>query len=193
MVRQKRANDVSPRRDHGQSVVEFAVILPVVLLLLVAIADFGRLYTSAVAVESSAREAADFGAFDTSYWDATLICPFGTNVDCTVAEMERRACTAAAGSHLEGYETTDPVDNTTCLNPTFSCTLELGADSVDCAASGGYVGTTNCSDPASEPPCTVYVRMDYDFRMFLSFPPLPGTVSITRESRFRISNLAPLP
>ena len=88
-------------RRSGQSVTEFAVVVPVLLVLLLGIADFGRLYASTVAVEAAGRESADFGAFDTSYWDDTL--GGGGNVATTVAEMQRRACVAAAGSHLEGY------------------------------------------------------------------------------------------
>ena len=89
-------------------------------LMVIAIADFGRLYTSAVAVESATREAADFGAFNRSYW-------LPSNVDVTIAEMERRACVAAAGSHLQDYATIDPVNNTTCTNPGCSPTRSISS------------------------------------------------------------------
>ena len=56
------------KRQAGQSVTEFALIVPILLLLLIAISDFGRFYASAVAVEAAGREAADFGAFDASNW-----------------------------------------------------------------------------------------------------------------------------
>jgi len=156
------------------------------LLLCLAIADFGRLYTSAVAVEAAGREAADFGAFDASYWT-------DTNVPTTVAEMQRRACTAAAGSHLEGYTTTDPVNNATCTNPVFSCFLERNGASADCASSHGMTDGVNCFDPATEPPCTVHVQMTYEFNTLLAVGPMTGTFEIGRDSRFRISNLQPAP
>ncbi|HSO28332.1 MAG TPA: TadE/TadG family type IV pilus assembly protein [Candidatus Sulfomarinibacteraceae bacterium] len=175
---------LSRRRAPGQSLVEFAVILPVILLLLVALADLGRLYTSAVAIESAAREAADFGAFDASYWTEA-------NFATTTAAMERRACTAAAGSHLEDYETTDPVDNTTCTNPTFECFLERDGPSAGCLSSHGFTNGIDCSAAATEPPCTVHVRMTYQFRLFLNVPPLPASIQVTRDSYFRISNLKP--
>ena len=164
--------------------VEFAVIVPLMVLLVIAIADFGRFYNAAVAVETAGREAADFGAFETSYWEPS-------NVTVTVDEMRRRACIAAAGSHLEGYETTDPVNHTTCSNPSFQCTLELGGSTTPCDTSGGFVGATDCSSPATDPPCTVHVRMEYDFNTFLGVAPLPASVHITRDSRFRISSLTP--
>ena len=106
-------------RQRGQSVTEFALVVPLLLLVLIAIADFGRFYASAVAVESAAREAADFGAFDSSNWTSI-------NTATTATLMQQRACVAAAGSHLEGYATTDPVNNTTCTNPTFACALKSG-------------------------------------------------------------------
>ncbi len=180
------ANPLTRRRALGQSVVEFAIILPVILLILIGIADLGRLYTSAVAIESAAREAADFGAFDASYWDEG-----GLNYVATTDEMRRRACIAAAGSHLPDYETTDPVTNSTCTNPSFTCTLERNGASTDCAASAGFTNGVDCSDPATELPCTVHVRMDYQFRLILAIPPLPSSIQISRDSYFRISNLQP--
>lgn len=173
------------KRDSGQSVVEFAIVVPVVMLLLIGIADFGRLYTSAVAVESASREAADFGAFQASNWSAA-------NVNTTVAMMEQRACVAAAGSHLEGYQTTDPT-NATCTNPSFACTLEHSGSSVDCSASGGSVNSFDCSAPvaAGQTPCTVWVRLGYEFRTILGIPPMPASIQLTRDSRFRVSDLTP--
>src|SRR5262245_28588012 len=47
----------SPELPHGQAVVEFALIVPVLLLLLVGISDWARLYTTGINVEAAAREA----------------------------------------------------------------------------------------------------------------------------------------
>lgn len=171
----------------GQSVVELAVVVPVIFLMLIGIADLGRLYNSAVAIEAAAREAADFGAFDTTYWTAT-------NTPTTFNEMRLRACTAAAGSHLQNYDTTDPVNNTTCQNPTFACFLERNGSSTDCVTSGGMTDGVDCSNELTEPPCTVHVHMDYEFRLILDLPLLPGSITINRDSYFRVSNLdAPSP
>jgi len=170
-------------RPRGQSVVEFALVVPLLLLVLIAIADFGRFYTSAVAVESAAREAADFGAFDASNWTPA-------NASTTTGLMQQRACVAAAGSHLEGYQSSDP-NNNTCTNPTFACTLELGAQAADCATSNGMVGTSDCSQPTTDPPCTVHVALTYQFRTLLALPPMPSNVQVVRDSRFWVSNLTP--
>ena len=180
----RASSTLSRHREGGQSLVEFALVLPVILLFLVGIADLGRLYNSAVAVESAAREAADYGSFDASNWTPV-------NVPVTVAEMERRACTAVAGSHLQDYETTDPVTNTTCTNPTFTCTLERNGASTDCAASRGFTDGVDCSDATTEPPCTVHVRMSYQFHLILAIPPIPAVIQADRDSFFRVSDLQP--
>lgn len=58
--------------DRGQSLVEFALILPALLLLMVGIVDFGRAFQNYVAlgdmVRQSAREAAVHGAGATVQW-----------------------------------------------------------------------------------------------------------------------------
>jgi TadE-like protein len=188
-MRALRHHSTREQASSGQAVVEFALVFPLMLLLVLGVADFGRLYTSAIAVEDAAREAADFGAFSTSYW-ATLSGVY--NGPATVELMEERACVSAAGSHLEGY-VEGPVTaggHRTCTNPSFACTLETaGGQSADCESSGGIVAGIDCSDPATEPPCIVHVRMTYEFSLIGAFAPLPQTLDFARDSRYSISAL----
>jgi len=152
-------------------VVEFALIAPIMILMVAGISDLGRVYASAVAIESAAREAADFGSFHATYWTVA-------NRDVTTAEMEKRACTSAWGSHLDGYaEPAGTVAHATCTNPSFSYTLEPDSPS--------------CSDPTTDPPCIVHVRISYDFHLFLGMPPMPNSITLVRESRFAMQDLTP--
>ncbi|HET8787105.1 MAG TPA: TadE/TadG family type IV pilus assembly protein, partial [Candidatus Limnocylindrales bacterium] len=153
-LRHRAAPTIRPRRRQaGQSVVEFALVVPVLLLIVIAVADFGRLYNAAVAVESAAREAADYGAFQADNWSSTT----PANITTTLQEMQRRACTAAKGSHLEGYAGAD--DGSSCSNPSFSCSLEWGTGSETCSTTDGVVDGNDCSavatQPKSTPACTV--------------------------------------
>lgn len=50
------------RREHGQEVVEFAVILPLLLLLFFSIFDFGIIIFSYDTISNAAREGARYGA-----------------------------------------------------------------------------------------------------------------------------------
>src|SRR6185503_5113295 len=49
-------------RARGQSLVEFALILPILLLLALIAVDFGRIYLGWINLQNEARIAADFGA-----------------------------------------------------------------------------------------------------------------------------------
>ena len=50
------------RSQSGQSIVEFALIVPVLLLLLMGMFDIGRAFMFGVAVQNGTREAARLGA-----------------------------------------------------------------------------------------------------------------------------------
>jgi len=54
------------RRDgpsqRGQSVVEFALVLPMLLVLLLGLADFGRVFAAGITMEAAARNAAEAAA-----------------------------------------------------------------------------------------------------------------------------------
>ncbi len=58
---------VRAARDHtshpgGQTLAEFALVLPILLVLLLAVADFGRVFAASISTEASARNAAEIGA-----------------------------------------------------------------------------------------------------------------------------------
>ncbi|MBA3405083.1 MAG: pilus assembly protein [Gemmatimonadaceae bacterium] len=58
----------SPSKDsatpsrRGQSLVEFALVLPMLLVLLLGVADFGRVFHAGIVTEASARNAAEAAA-----------------------------------------------------------------------------------------------------------------------------------
>lgn len=56
-----RASARRRQRSRGQSLVEFAVLLPALVLILALAADFGRAFTAYIAISSAAREGAAYG------------------------------------------------------------------------------------------------------------------------------------
>lgn len=55
------AESIDMRRQHdekGAAMVEFAIILPVLLMLVVGIIEFGRAYNTQVSIQAAAREGA---------------------------------------------------------------------------------------------------------------------------------------
>jgi Flp pilus assembly protein TadG len=49
---------VEERRDCGAIIVEFALIVPILVILLVGIIEFGRAYNTQIALQGAAREGA---------------------------------------------------------------------------------------------------------------------------------------
>jgi hypothetical protein len=172
---------------HGQAVTEFALVIPLLLLLMLAVGDLGRVYTSLVAVEAAAREAADLGAFLPSNWNTDLS---PSNPSQAVVKMEQAACSSAAQSHLEGYaEPAGTVNHATCTNPSMTCTIEQqGQTPVDCASYVGGIG--GCGDTATDPPCVVHVALTYEFDTLVRAPFLPASITFTRDARFAVSGLS---
>ena len=48
--------------SRGQSLVEFTLILPIMLIILLVVGDFGRMFAAGITVESAARNAAEVAA-----------------------------------------------------------------------------------------------------------------------------------
>ncbi|HEX7197586.1 MAG TPA: TadE/TadG family type IV pilus assembly protein [Candidatus Limnocylindria bacterium] len=55
-------SDSATRSRRGQSLVEFALVLPMLLVLLLGVADFGRVFNAGITLEAVARDAAEVGA-----------------------------------------------------------------------------------------------------------------------------------
>jgi hypothetical protein len=178
------------RRSHlatGQSVVEFALVLPIVVFLMIAIVDLGRIYTTMLSVESAAREAADFGAFGSFKWAPGV---YDLPTDGTEARMELRACTAS--SDLPDYVGPDE----SCGNPTFS--YEISGDKGATWATP-YNPAMTCDDASRNPPCWVKVTMHYDFQLLVPIHiellglqlGIPDTLSFDRTSIYAMTDLQP--
>ena len=66
-----RKASVTTRKSRGQSMVEFALIVPVLLLILLVALDFGRVYLGWINLQQMARVAANYAADNATAWDST--------------------------------------------------------------------------------------------------------------------------
>jgi Flp pilus assembly protein TadG len=67
--RQGRASKRQKPWERGQSLVETAVVLPILFLLLAAVIDFGRAFDVYIVLTNAAREGARFGAVNPELTD----------------------------------------------------------------------------------------------------------------------------
>ena len=161
------------------------------MIVLFAIVDFARIYTTMMSVESSAREAADYGTtLGAAKWQ------FGAPMDATVTEMERRTCIAA--SNLPEYEDPDNDPATGCDNPSFDyCVTPDDGDPLTTETCGPVNPADTCEDPLRASPCKVTVTIAYEFRLlaplnvdFLGVRVgLPSTINVERDSTFAMTDI----
>lgn len=102
-----------PDLDRGAAAVEFALVLPVLLLLLFGIAEFGRLYNIQTSITAAARQGARVMALNSG---AT------PNADATASLISAAKPYTVTASQVTITPATCPSDNTTNTTVTVTVT-----------------------------------------------------------------------
>jgi Flp pilus assembly protein TadG len=106
--------DARPR-TRGQALVELAIVLPVLLLLMLAALDLGRIFYARIAVENAAREGALEASINPSSYASGQACSASNRIVCAATNE------AANGA----FVVVAPADVTrTCTN---DCSKAFGA------------------------------------------------------------------
>ncbi|MBE0689184.1 MAG: pilus assembly protein, partial [Anaerolineae bacterium] len=116
MEEHEKGLELSKRRRNGQTLVEFALTLPILLLLLFGIIEFGRIFQAWVTLQNSARAAARYattGRYDPAY----VINTNGADdensvVPCIATATDERGVRAVYmpnnpanyANHIDGFE-----------------------------------------------------------------------------------------
>lgn len=86
-------------REHsrrGQSVVEFALVLPMLLVLFLGIADFGRVFAAGITIEAAARNGAEAAAQEYLQIRRSSSAPTSADYTRIHAEAAETVCEEAA-------------------------------------------------------------------------------------------------
>jgi Flp pilus assembly protein TadG len=62
----KRRDKTSVYNQYGQSMIEFGLILPLLVLVVAGIVDLGRAFYASITITNAAREGARFGTLNPS-------------------------------------------------------------------------------------------------------------------------------
>jgi hypothetical protein len=89
------------RSEIGAAAIELAIALPVLVLLAIGAADFGRMFFTGIAVANAARTAAEYGAQSPTVWDTSAVNQAGRDDAADVGGVEvtsERFCRCPDGS-----------------------------------------------------------------------------------------------
>ncbi|HEY0444504.1 MAG TPA: TadE/TadG family type IV pilus assembly protein [Candidatus Limnocylindrales bacterium] len=87
-------------RTRGQSLVEFALVLPILILIFAAAADLGRVFYGYVALENAVKEGAVFGSRYPLCDNSSTLCPDPDNVVWRVENEARNLKTAGGAAQI---------------------------------------------------------------------------------------------
>ncbi len=90
MTRERVARRRASRARSGQALVEFALIVPLFLLLLLGLLEFGFIFDHAMTVSYATREGARSGAAYASGNATTMVCTTSQDVDKNIVAAVQR-------------------------------------------------------------------------------------------------------
>lgn len=121
---------MSVRRDRGAAAVEMAIMLPLLLLLVFGIIDFGRMLNAQIGVTEAAREGARAAVIQNSQAAA----------EARIAKVVSGATVTVLPDSTPCDGTAVGTDATVTVATTFSFITPVGAIASLFAGSGGFGG-----------------------------------------------------
>ena len=107
------------KKEKGQAVVEFALALPLLLLLLCGVLDFGWIYANQYRVENAAYTAARYAAFNAAYTSNTqLIRETSDKAKSNLKDGENATVNVELGNKSVSVTVTYPVKTLTFVAST---------------------------------------------------------------------------
>ncbi|MEI7761385.1 MAG: TadE/TadG family type IV pilus assembly protein [Thermoleophilia bacterium] len=107
----RRNGSTLVRDESGQGVVEFALILPILLLLLVGILEFGSIYSKVISMRQGVREAGRLGSVG-NFGGSSTSCPTLGSPNTAVQNTAQLVCfvkaQAGVGNSVSAYVTFSP-------------------------------------------------------------------------------------
>jgi hypothetical protein len=143
----RSANDPATPSRRGQSLVEFALVLPMLIVLLLGIADFGRVFQAGIVTEAAARSGAESAALERLRSRPDLLAP----PDPAYYERLHRIAAQAAcaetkvlpnTTYVPDNPSTLTVDEEACPGmPIIAVCVQDGRDPTCGALAPGYTGS----------------------------------------------------
>ena len=156
------------RGDAGTSLLEFALVLPILLLLFLGVIEIGRYAEMSIQVASAARAGAQYGA--------QSLATAGDSLGIQTAALRDSQVVACGGQTVN------------CLNvfpPNQGQTYVL----CGCSSTGDVPGSTcpaSCTPPAQQ---LVYVQVNAQgiFQELFNYPGIPSPITVNGVAQMRVA------
>lgn len=199
-------------RSGGQALVEFALVLPLVLILIMNIVNFAGFFNAFISVGNAARSAGDYTIMGKSAWTGSSSTD-GSSLGTFTAPSDNGQTGAALVANMISNDMlslpnrssitvrvcemnpSDGSGTTTC----YSCTNGSGTGNMSCASgSGAYTTNPTADTTTGEGPNYImtWVDVSYTYNPFIplgfKFPglgfglTLPSNLVIHRQSVYRV-------
>ncbi len=190
---------------HGQSLAEFTLVLPLILLVLLTVADFGRYFAATIAVESAARTAAEIAAaeylreaqpLDTAGY-ARIDSYAWQSVCDEIGRLPNAVPAATPGAQCGGVPTLVCVHDG--ADPDCATVYNVGTGGLptQCSSLQPAAAPTNAQTGGSETSTYVEVRVCYRFNTFIpmrlpffgiDLVPIIGDFYVERARAFTVAD-----
>jgi Flp pilus assembly protein TadG len=153
-----------PRRRHdaGQTLLEMAIVVTLLVFLTLGIIDFGRVFYAGMAIDQAARAGVQYGAQS-------------KNKAADLTGIAQAAVNAAQDVDWKCADGTK--SGTECVTATRYCQCSDGT-SMDCA-------TGDCGIEG-RPQVYVQVQTEYTFKTFAPYPGIPNSINLNRTAVMRV-------
>lgn len=117
MIGGKRARIITRegrRNELGSALIELAIAIPILVLLMIGVADFGRMFFTGITVANAARAAAEYGAnsISNSNLDTAIINQAGRDEAADVGGV-----TVTSEKFCRCFDGTTPACDGACPDP----------------------------------------------------------------------------
>ena len=147
------------RSRAGQSLVEMAMVLPVLTFLTFGLVDFGRAYYFQVSITNAAREGARVGILNIYTGPQNPSCSAATSPPYAICPVQTDTAISQAVSNELMYSAIAPTSITICPPH------DSSGSTVGCADTSNRVDKWN-SGVASNQNYYVTVNVKYDFQLY---------------------------
>lgn len=151
--------------QRGGVLAEFAVVIPVALLLLLGAVDFGRVWTLATATAHAAHAGAQYGS-----QNAQLAADIDGIRNVVINDLSSSAVIKASNSGEDGISLAD-----------FTITPERYCECSD----GSGIACDNKCGGGTNPMVFIRVRIDTTFETLFNYPGIPSEIQISRAAVLR--------